>query len=242
MKCTTVLLIFNEEENIVPLTEEVLAVYDSEGIHGEVLLVDDGSVDRSPGICDDLAVKYHRVRVIHHVPNRGRSFAIRSGFNNASGEVTIYMDGDRQYEPKEIPGFLAKIDEGYDAVSGYRTTRADPFYRKWQSRLYNRIIIQRLCGLSIRDQNSGFKAFRTDAAREMDFNPEGYRGLHRFIMPLARIRGLTIAEIPVSHYHRTTGKSYIKVSTVAFVMLRDYRKFAREHREDIMKLRKKQGC
>jgi glycosyltransferase involved in cell wall biosynthesis len=233
MKCTTVLLIYNEEENITPQTEAVLATYDANDIDGEILLVDDGSVDSSPGICDELAAKHDRVRVIHHNPNKGRSYAIQTGFDNARGEITVYMDGDQQYEPKSIPQFLDKIDEGFDAVTGYRTNRADVFYRKWQSQLYNRIIIQGLCGLRIRDQNSGFKAFRTEAARRMDFNPDGYKGLHRFIMPLAFIRGLTIAEIPIVHYDRPSGKSYINVSTVAFVMLGDYFRFSREHRTEI---------
>ena len=239
MKCTTVLLIYNEEENITPQTEAVLAVYDESGIDGEVLLVDDGSVDASPGICDDLASKHDRVRVIHHDPNRGRSYAIRTGFDNARGDITVYMDGDQQYEPNSIPDFLDRIEEGYDVVSGYRTNRADVIYRKWQSQLYNTIIIQRLCGLAIRDQNSGFKAFRTEAARRMDFDPDGYLGLHRFIMPLAFIRGLTIAEIPVVHYDRPSGTSYIKVSTVAFVMLRDYFRFAKEHRKEIRAAKRK---
>lgn len=239
MKCTTILLIYNEEENITPQTEAVLAVYDDNDIDGEVLLVDDGSVDASSEICDELSEKYQRVRVIHHKPNKGRSYAIRTGFDSAQGDISVYMDGDQQYEPKEIPQFLDKIDEGFDAVTGFRTTRADIFYRKWQSQLYNRIIIQRLCGVKIRDQNSGFKAFRTEAARKMNFDPEGYLGLHRFIMPLASIRGLTIAEIPCSHYHRPSGKSYIKVSTVAFVMFRDYIKFSREHKAEIKAAKRK---
>ena len=243
MKCTTILLIYNEEDTIAPQTEDILRVYDEEGIDGEVLLVDDGSEDRSPEVCDDLTKKYDRVRVIYHQPNKGRSFAIQTGFNEARGEVSIIMDGDRQYEPREIPQFLAKIDEGYDVVTGYRHTRADVFYRRWESIVYNRLIIKRMFGVDVLDQNSGFKAFVTQGARRMDFNPEGYLGLHRYILPVAALAGLSIVEIPISHYPRKEGKSYIKFYTVPFLALRDYRKFVKDNRDRIkaMKKRKKQG-
>ncbi len=228
-----ILLIYNEEDNIAPLTEDILNVYEERDIDGEVLLVDDGSVDDSPKVCDDLAEKYQRVRVIHHSPNKGRSYAIQTGFNNALGEVVMIMDGDRQYEAAEIPDFLAKIDEGFDVVTGYRHARADVFYRRWESIVYNRIIIKRIFGVDVLDQNSGFKAFRKEAALRMDFNPDGYLGLHRFILPLAHIKGLSIAEIPITHYPRKEGKSYIKFYSVPFICLRDYTRFRKEHAEEI---------
>jgi len=237
MKCTTVLLIFNEEDNIEPLTLDILKTYDRHNIDGEVLLVDDGSTDSSPEICDRLVLEHDRARAIHHRPNRGRSYAIQTGFENAKGDVVIIMDGDRQYEPEEIPDFLKKIDEGYDVVTGYRYQRADVFYRKWESIIYNRLIIKRLFGLDVKDQNSGFKAFKREAALRMDFNPDGYLGIHRFILPLAALKGLRIAEIPISHYPRKEGNSYIKFYTVPFITLRDYRKFAKEHRDEIKAVR-----
>jgi len=243
MKCTSVLLICNEEENIVPLTEEILDVYEENHIDGEILLVDDGSTDRSYETCDDLALKYPRARAIHHSRNIGRSHAIKTGFENAGGEVVIIMDGDRQYEPKEIPRFLEKIDEGYDVVTGYRYQREDVFYRKWESWIYNRFVIRRGFGLDIRDQNSGFKAFKREGALKMDFNPEGYLGLHRFILPLAAVKGLSIAEIPIVHYARKEGRSYIKSYTVPFITLRDLRRFSKEHAQEIRryKMGKKKG-
>jgi len=237
MKCTTVLLIYNEEENIEPLTRAILDVYDKGKIDGEVLLVDDGSVDRSPEICDALSSTLERVRTVHHVPNRGRSQAIRTGFLEARGEVVIIMDGDRQYEPLEIPDFLAKIDDGYDVVSGYRRQRSDGFTRKLISRVYNRLIIRTVFGLDVKDQNSGFKAFRRESALRMDFDPEGYLGLHRYILPLAAISGLSIAEIPIVHYRRPSGRSYIRSYTVPFITLRDFFRFSREHREELRALR-----
>ena len=237
MRCTTILLIKNEQDNIAPLTEDILAVYADNGIDGEVLLVDDGSDDRSPQVCDELAIEHTNVRAVHHPTNLGRSYAIRTGFREAKGDIAIIMDGDRQYEPKEIPLFLAKMDEGYDVVTGWRSQRTDPYVRKLISRTYNRWIIQRRFGLDVKDQNSGFKAFRRDKAVAMGFDPEGYRGLHRFILPLASLKGMRIAEIPIVHYARPSGKSYIKFYTVPFITLGDYNKFKRDHKEEIRDMR-----
>ena len=109
MDCVTILLIYNEEDNIEPLTKNILKVYKKYGISGEVLLIDDGSVDGSAKICDELTKKLENVRVIHHPTNYGRSYAIQTGFNEAKGDAVIIMDGDYQYEPKEIPKFLDKF-------------------------------------------------------------------------------------------------------------------------------------
>lgn len=230
MDCTTVLLIYNEEQNIEPLTKDILEAYQKFNILGDVLLVDDGSTDKSLKICDLLASKYDYVETIHHSPNKGRSYAIQTGFNNAKGNVIIIMDCDRQYNPDEIPLFLDKINEGYDVISGYRSNRADNFIRKFISKVYNRWIIGYNLNLNVKDQNSGFKAFKKEAARGMNFNPEGYAGLHRFILPIAKLKGYSIVEIPISHFPRPAGKSYIKAYTVPFITLKDYIKFKKEYK------------
>ena len=229
MDCTTMLLIYNEEGNIKPLTEDIIKVYKKSKISGDVLLIDDGSIDNSADECDNLADKYDNVSAIHHKPNKGRSYAIQTGFTNAKGDVIILMDGDRQYNPAEIPDFLNKINEGYDVVSGNRTQREDKFIRKFISKVYNRFIIRRSLDLKVVDQNSGFKAFKKKAALGMNFNPDGYLGLHRFILPLAKINGYSIAEIPISHYPRSAGKTYIKSYTVPIITFLDYIKFKNEY-------------
>ena len=150
MECTTILMIFNEEGNIEPLTKDILKVYKKNNIDGEVLLVDDGSIDKSGEVCDRLVEEYENVRVVHHPENIGRSYAIRSGFMNGKGDVHIIMDSDYQYEPKEIPQFLAKIKEGYDVVSGWRYQRADDSVRRFISKTYNRLIIKRIFKLEIK--------------------------------------------------------------------------------------------
>jgi glycosyltransferase involved in cell wall biosynthesis len=229
----------NEEGNVGPLTEDILEVYQDQKIDGEVLLVDDGSTDRSKEICDQLAKDHPNVRVVHHDKNLGRSYAIRTGFQQAQGDVVFIMDADRQYEPKQIPMFLAKMDEGYDVVTGWRKERTDSFIRRFISRTYNRFIIRSKFGLQIKDQNSGFKAFRREKAVAMGFDPEGYQGLHRFILPLAALKGLKIAEVPIVHYDRPSGKSYIKFYTVPFITLKDFSKFKKDHQAEIKALKKK---
>lgn len=229
MRCSTVVLIYNEEENVQKQTEEILSAYEECGLDGEILLVDDGSTDASGRICDELAEKHAIVRVLHHSPNKGRSWAIETGFENAREDVIIILDGDRQYEPKEIPKFLEKINEGYDVVTGYRSDRVDNWVRRVISEVYNKIVVQWLLGLHVKDQNSGFKALTREAAMGMGFRPDGYLGLHRFILPLANVKGYSIAEIDIKHFPRVGGKSYIKSYTVVFITLRDFFRFWREY-------------
>jgi len=231
MDCTTILMIYNEEGNIEPLTKDILKVYSENELDGEVLLVDDGSEDGSGKICDVLAEEYQNVRVIHHPTNIGRSYAIQTGFREGRGDVLIIMDSDYQYEPKEIPKFIDKINEGYDVVSGNRTNRADDSVRRFISKTYNKLIIQRFFKLNVHDQNSGFKAFRKEVAQQMDFNPDGFLGLHRFILPLAGLKGHSIVEIPIVHYDRPTGSSYIKFYTVPLITLRDYFRFRMKYKK-----------
>ena len=237
--CTAMLLIYDEKGNITPLTKDILKVYDKKKIDGEVLLVDDGSTDGSAKICDKLANKYDRVRVAHHKPNEGRSYAIRTGFRAAKGQITILMDGDRQYDPWEIPDFIKKMKEGWDVVSGNRTGRKDNWIRRFISRTYNRWIIGGSLGLDIVDQNSGFKAFDTKKAVAMGFDPEGFLGLHRFILPLASLKGMSVTEIPIKHFDRPEGKSYIKFYTVPFITYRDFIKFKKKYRAELKAFKKR---
>ena len=127
MECSTILLIYNEKDNIEPLTKNILKVYKDNGIAGEALLIDDGSEDGSAEICDRLAKKYKNVRVVHHPHNLGRSYAIQTGFKKSNSDVAIIMDGDYQYEPKEIPNFLKKVKAGYDVVVGAAPLSMNPF-------------------------------------------------------------------------------------------------------------------
>ena len=136
MDCATILLIYNEVNNIEPLTKNILKVNKKNGILGEVFLVDDGSSDGSAAVCDKLAKRFDTVRVIHHPKNIGRSYAIQTGFKEGKGDILIIMDGDYQYEPEEIPEFLDKFRDGCDIVSGNRVNRADDSVRRFISKTY----------------------------------------------------------------------------------------------------------
>ncbi|MEE9224311.1 MAG: glycosyltransferase family 2 protein [Thermoplasmata archaeon] len=229
MRCSTIVLLYNEEDNVERQTIDLVQAYEDLGIEGEILLMDDGSLDDTGRICDDLSQKYPNVRTVHHARNKGRSWAIETGFECADGDVLFIMDGDCQYEPKEIPQFLKKIEEGYDVVSGNRFDRADDWIRRLISKVYNRVIVRGFLGLQIQDQNSGFKAFTKEAALGMGFKPDGYLGLHRFILPLAHVKGYSVTEVDIKHYDRERGKSYIKPSTVVFITFRDFIRFRKEH-------------
>ncbi|NIW81371.1 MAG: glycosyltransferase, partial [Thermoplasmata archaeon] len=137
MDVSTVLMIYNEEDNIEPLVRDILEVYDASGMDGEVICVEDGSEDGSAQAVARLVEEDPRVVAIYHEGNRGRSWAIRSGFDAARGEVTVIMDSDRQYEPKEVPDLVARVREGWDVVSGRRDRREDRFDRKLISKVYN---------------------------------------------------------------------------------------------------------
>ena len=248
MEVTTVLLLFNEVENVEPLTRDIVKVYKANNIDGEVLLGDDGSSDGTGEVCDRLSSEFDNVRVFHHradpesghpVDNWNRAWTILHGFQKARGEIVIIMDGDRQYEAKEIPDFIEKMREGWDVVSGWRHKRADDWWRRLQSRTYNRIFISGFFGMDVKDQNSGFKAFRKELACRMPFDPHGYKGVHRFILPIAYVTGATITEIPIEHYDRPAGKSYIKTSTVPFIFLSDlFFRFRKRFGKDIKKMKK----
>jgi glycosyltransferase involved in cell wall biosynthesis len=228
-------MIYNEEDNIGPLVRDILAVYDDSGLDGEVICVEDGSQDGSAQVVAQVAQEDPRVVPVYHDGNRGRSWAIRSGFDAARGEVTVIMDSDRQYEPKEIPGLVEKVREGWDVVSGRRDRREDRFDRKLISKVYNILIVRGYLRTPVVDQNSGLKAFRAEFARDMDFDPTGFLGLHRFILPLAHLRGGRILEVPCAHYERPAGKSYIKSTTVPFITLRDLRRFRRVYVKPAMR-------
>lgn len=238
MDVSTVLMIYNEEENIGPLTRDILAVYDESGLDGEVILVEDGSEDRSAEVVKALAKEDPRVIAVYHGENKGRSWAIRSGFDAARGDVTIIMDSDRQYEPKEIPDLIAKVNEGVEVVSGRRDRREDRFDRKLISKVYNIIIVRGYLKTPVKDQNSGLKAFQSDFSKGMGFDPTGFMGLHRFILPLAHLRNGRILEVPCAHYPRPAGKSYIKSTTVPFITLRDLRRFRKVYAKPAKKAAK----
>jgi glycosyltransferase involved in cell wall biosynthesis len=168
------------------------------------VLVDDGSNDRTYKLMEEIAAVDSRVLVIKLRRNFGQTSALAAGFDHASGQFILSMDGDLQHDPAEIPLFLEKLEEGYDVVSGWRKERIDNFImRRLPSRCAN-WLMAKLSGVDIHDFGTTFKAYR----REVIQNIPLYGEMHRFIPALAAWYGASICEIPISNVHRVRGKSH----------------------------------
>jgi glycosyltransferase involved in cell wall biosynthesis len=203
-KYSIVVPFHNEEENVTVLYARLKQVMEQVGESFELVLVDDGSNDRTYKLMEEIAAVDSRVLVIKLRRNFGQTSALAAGFDHASGEFILAMDGDLQHDPAEIPSFLEKLDEGYDVVSGWRKERIDNFImRRIPSRCAN-WLMAKLSGVDIHDFGTTFKAYR----REVIHNIPLYGEMHRFIPALAAWYGASICEIPIKNVHRERGKSH----------------------------------
>ncbi|MFN2467730.1 MAG: glycosyltransferase family 2 protein [Gaiellaceae bacterium] len=219
---SVVVPIRNEARSVALLHDELRAALEPLGRPWEVVFVDDGSTDGSFGALTRLHAAEPNVRVVRLRRNFGKSAALAAGFAQAEGEVVITIDGDGQDDPAEIPRLLAKLDEGFDLVSGWKARRRDPLHRRVLSRLFNRVT-SLMSGIRLRDMNCGLKAYRAEVVRGLRI----YGELHRFIPVLAHYRGYRIAELPVNHRPREHGRSryglerylrgFLDLMTVSFI-------------------------
>lgn len=171
----------------------------------EVIVVNDGSVDATPQIVDELARTYPHVRVVHHVKNRGYGGALQTGFRSATKEFIFYTDGDAQYDPAELAVLWAKMTPDADLVNGYKISRSDPFHRIVIGRVYHHIV-SLLFGLSVRDVDCDFRLMRRAIFETIDLEKtSGVICLE--MMKKIEDAGFRIVEVPVHHYHRAFGKS-----------------------------------
>lgn len=194
----------NEEETLHELYRRIAEAVGSlpRPTRFEVIFVDDGSTDGSAARVEELARTHSEVRLIQLRGNFGKSAALAAGFAHARGEIVFTMDADLQDDPKEIPRFLAKLEEGYDVVSGYKKKRRDPWHKVIPSRIFNGMV-RRLTGVPLRDVNCGFKAYRAEVVRSVRL----YGEMHRFVPVLAHWRRFRIAELVVEHHPRRFGVS-----------------------------------
>jgi len=207
-KYSIVVPFHNEEENVTVLYARLKQVMEQVGDSFEIVLVDDGSNDRTYKLMEEIAAVDSRVLVIKLRRNFGQTSALAAGFDHASGEFILAMDGDLQHDPNEIPNFLEKLEEGYDVVSGWRKERIDNFVmRRIPSRCAN-WLMAKLSGVDIHDFGTTFKAYR----REVITNIPLYGEMHRFIPALASWYGASICEIPIKNVHRERGKSHYGIS------------------------------
>lgn len=225
MDLTLVLPAHDEAESLPSLVREVLAAYDEAGIDGEVLVVDDGSTDATPRVLAAMATP--RVRSLRLHPNRGRAHAMSAGMHDARGWAVGIMDADGQYEPRDLPPMLAALRAGADLANGRRVGRADSAWRRLVSHVYNAVVIQAALDQPHRDANSGLKLLRRDALDRLGFDPATLRRAHRFLVPWAGARGLRVVEVPVRHYPRSGGRSYIRAGREARLTLLDLLAFRR---------------
>jgi glycosyltransferase involved in cell wall biosynthesis len=203
-KYSVVVPFHNEEENITAMYDRLKAVMEQVGDSFELVLVDDGSNDRSYKLLEEVAAVDSRVLVVKLRRNFGQTSALAAGFDHAQGDFILAMDGDLQHDPSEIPNFLEKLEEGYDVVSGWRKERIDNFVmRRIPSRCAN-WLMAKLSGVDIHDFGTTFKAYR----REVIQNIPLYGEMHRFIPALAAWYGASICEIPIKNVHRERGKSH----------------------------------
>src|SRR2546427_1472750 len=171
----------------------------------EVIVVNDGSVDATAKIVDELARTYPRVRVVHHPTNRGYGGALQTGFRSATKEYVFYTDGDAQYDPGELAVLWAKMGPDADLVNGYKISRADPLHRIIIGRIYHHIV-SILFGLNLRDVDCDFRLMRRAIFERI--NLQKTSGIICVeMMKKIQDAGFRIAEVPVHHYHRAYGKS-----------------------------------
>jgi dolichol-phosphate mannosyltransferase len=199
---SVVVPVHDEEQSVEPLFEELRAALEPLGRSWEAVFVDDGSTDASFAALTRVHAENGNVKIVRLRRNFGKAAALAAGFRHAAGDVVVTIDADLQDDPAEIPRLLAKLDEGFDLVSGWKAERRDPLSRRLLSRIFNSVV-GRVSGLRLHDLNCGLKAYRADVVRTLRI----YGELHRFLPVLAHDRGYRVAELPVNHRRRRHGKS-----------------------------------
>lgn len=215
MTLSIIIPIYNEKENIAPLYEGLIHALSACDRQYEIIFIDDGSTDGSAAILMELASKDNKVKLINFRHNFGQTAAMMAGIDHASGEIIIPMDGDLQNEPADIPLLLAKLDEGYDVVSGWRKNRKDSLLiRNFPSHVAN-WLISKVFGVKLHDYGCSLKAYRKDVLKEVRL----YGEMHRFIPVYASWQGGKVTEIPVDHHPRLHGNSHYGLERVIKVLL-----------------------
>jgi len=203
-----VIPVYNEEKNLKLLYKKIKAVIDkipakTLPVRGyETIFINDGSTDKSEKILKEIAKKDKRFKVISFVKNFGQTAALSAGFEKSRGEVIITLDADLQNDPADIPKLLAKIDEGYDVVSGWRKKRRDPFLRTLLSSIAN-IIISKTTNVRLHDTGCTLKAYKKEFVKDLELFGE----MHRFLPALVAQKGAKLTEAEVAHHPRKHGQS-----------------------------------
>lgn len=206
---------FNEAESLPEVWSELGAVLDTMGRSAEVIFVDDGSADATPHIVRALRARDSRVRLLRLAANHGLSAALDAGFGRVRGRIVVTMDSDLQNDPHDIPRMLAAL-EGYDAVTGWRQQRDDPWLKRVSSRVAN-TVRNAVTGDDVRDSACTLRVIRSGC---LPCLPR-FRGFHRFVPSLLRLAGCRVLELPVRHRARRFGISHYGVRNRALVAFED---------------------
>jgi dolichol-phosphate mannosyltransferase len=214
---SVVIPVYNEEQNLPPLWDELRGVLEPLGLTFEVVFVDDGSRDRSAELIRGFRDGDPRVRLVRLKANAGETAATDAGFKAARGRWVVTMDADLQNDPHDIPALLSHLDQ-WDAVTGWRVKRSegDSILRRVSSQVANRVR-NRLSDETIQDSGCTFRAFRRECLRELVL----YRGFHRFVPTLLKMRGYRVLEVPVKNRPRRFGQSKYGVMNRVFVATAD---------------------
>ena len=211
---SVVVPLFNEEENVAQLFDALTATLTRLGRSYEIVFVDDGSNDGTAGLLETLVARDARLRVLRLRRNFGQTAAFSAGFDHARGDVVVTLDGDLQFDPADIPAMLARLDQGFDMVCGWRHPRHDPLSKRIPSWFANRVISW-ATGVRLHDFGCSLKAMRADVAKGIRL----YGEMHRFIPAVASWMGVTIDEMAVHHRPRARGSSKYGLGRTTRVLL-----------------------
>ena len=203
---TIVVPLYNEEESLEPLCEQIEAALSGQGLSFEVVFVDDGSTDGSFEVLARLSGSYRWLRAVRFRRNYRKAAALALGFKEARGRLVATLDADLQDDPAEIPNLLSALEEegGRDLVSGWKRKRRDPLTKTLPSKLFN-LITSAVSGIRLHDFNCGLKVYRREVVEEA--LPYLYGELYRFLPAIAHWAGYRVAELPVTHHPRRFGRS-----------------------------------
>lgn len=211
LEISIIVPVYNEAQNVDELHERITTVIDRPA---ELIFVDDGSTDDTLARLQAIAARDPRVVVISFRRNFGQTAALSAGIDHARGRIIIPIDGDLQNDPADIPRLLAKLDEGYDVVSGWRVDRKDPFHRRLPSVIANRLV-SAISGVRLHDYGCSLKAYRRSVLEDVRL----YGEMHRFVPIYASWQGARVTEMPVTHHPRTRGKSNYGIERTLKVVL-----------------------
>ncbi len=200
MKLSFVIPVYNEEKSLKELHKKIIENIPNTSY--EIIFIDDGSTDNSHAIIEEIAKQDIHIKPIRFRTNFGKAAALQAGFDKAQGDIIFTMDADLQDDPREIPRFLEKIEEGFDLVSGWKKKRKDPIAKRWPSKFFN-LTTSMVFHLRLHDYNCGYKAYRKDAVKSIDI----YGELYRYIPAIVWSKGFSVTEIVVTHHKRKFGKS-----------------------------------